>query len=413
MTETAPSKTAPPTAPAAAPDPIRWVVEIAIPFWAEAGVDREKGGFFDQLRPDGRPVPEDVKHVRYQARQIYAFCHAAELGAGAAALDIAKEGWRFLLRRGWDAQGGWIHTTTRAGRPLDPTRDLYDHAFVLLALAWLARATGEEEPLAMAARTMAFLDRRLVDPHGRGGAWGGYHEHTTEGLMTIPLPRRQNPHMHLVEALLALHATTGDRAWLDRARPVVDLVLDCMIDPETGQLVEFFEADWRPAPGDAGRVREPGHHYEWVWLLLAWRAATGDDRVLDPAERLYRFALAGTDDGAEGPAAPFDAVDPDGRPTVDTKRLWCQTEAIKAFAARAGHLGDAHAAARTRRHLDVLFSSHMTPDGALWRDRLARDGTVVSEHVPAGNLYHVVFALAEAARVLGPAAAPAAPDGRS
>ena len=187
----------------------------------------------------------------------------------------------------------------------------------------------------MAARTMAFLDRRLVDPHGRGGAWGGYHEHTTEGLMTIPLPRRQNPHMHLVEALLALHATTGDRAWLDRARPVVDLVLDGMIDPETGQLVEFFEADWRPAPGDAGRVREPGHHYEWVWLLLAWRAATGDDRVLEPAERLYRFALAGTDDGAEGPAAPFDAVDPAGRPTADTKRLWCQTEAIKAFA-RAG-----------------------------------------------------------------------------
>jgi mannose/cellobiose epimerase-like protein (N-acyl-D-glucosamine 2-epimerase family) len=390
-----------PAVAAAVGDPVRWILEVGAPYWAMAGVDREKGGFFDRLNGEGQPVPEDVKHVKYQARQIYAFCHAHLLGAGDEALAAAKDGWRFLGRRGWDVQGGWVHTITRAGRPLDGTKDLYDHAFMMLALAWLARATGDDEPLRLAARTVAYLDRKMVDPHGGGGGWGGYFERSTEGLMEIPLPRRQNPHMHLLEALLALHATSGEAAWLDRARQLVGLVLDHMIDPATGQMGEYYGHDWQPAAGAPGRVREPGHHFEWVWLLLAYRAATGDDRVVEPADRLYRFALSGVDTTGDGPLAPVDETDPDGGFVRDTKRLWCQTEAIKAFVARAEHLDDADAAARARDHLAALFTSHMSPDSPIWRDQLSREGTEVSTAIPAGNLYHIVFALAEAGRVLG------------
>src|SRR2546430_13023820 len=43
------------------------------------------------------------------------------------------------------------------------------------------------------------------------------------GRAEVKLPRRQNPHMHLLEALLALHVATGEKNWLRRAGALVDL----------------------------------------------------------------------------------------------------------------------------------------------------------------------------------------------
>ena len=39
----------------------------------------------------------------------------------------------------------------------------------------------------------------------------------------------------------------------------------------TGDEVrEFFDGDWLPAAGIAGRIAEPGHCYEWAFLLDRW-----------------------------------------------------------------------------------------------------------------------------------------------
>ena len=37
--------------------------------------------------------------------------------------------------------GGWFRAVSVDGATLDNTRDAYDHAFVLFALAWYFRAT--------------------------------------------------------------------------------------------------------------------------------------------------------------------------------------------------------------------------------------------------------------------------------
>src|SRR3546814_13925869 len=65
-------------------------------------------------------------------------------------------------------------------------------------------------------------------------------------------------HMHLLEACLALHEATKETAYLDRAGLLLDLFRDRFL--VTGSLREFFTDDLRPAPGDAGRIVEPGHH---------------------------------------------------------------------------------------------------------------------------------------------------------
>ena len=77
----------------------------------------------------------------------------------------------------------------------DPRRDLYAHAFVLLAIASYVGATGNRRALSLADETLAFLDDHMASPDG-----GGF----VEQLPPLGGVRRQNPHMHLFEALLAL-----------------------------------------------------------------------------------------------------------------------------------------------------------------------------------------------------------------
>src|SRR3546814_4749154 len=75
-----------------------------------------------------------------QARQIYAFSHAALLDALDGALAAAEQGFRCLTRHYAHGDGGWRHRVTREGLPLDDRRDLYDQAFVVFALAWYHRS---------------------------------------------------------------------------------------------------------------------------------------------------------------------------------------------------------------------------------------------------------------------------------
>src|SRR6185369_6058486 len=165
---------------------------------------------------------------------------------------------------------------------LDNARDAYDHAFVLFALAWYCRATGDRNVIQLADATWEFMQHRLADPQH-----GGFLEEFAPGRAGMKLPRRQNPHMHLLEALLALHVATGEKNWLRRAGTLVDLFKRKFVDPHNGALIEFFAADWLPAQGSLGNLREPGHQFEWVWLLYEYFRLTRDESVIPYTERLF------------------------------------------------------------------------------------------------------------------------------
>src|SRR5262249_19171182 len=157
----------------------------------------------------------------------------------------------------------------------------YDHAFVLFACAWFFRATGDASAIQLADATWNVMQRHLADAQ-----YGGFQEQYAPGASEPKLPRRQNPHMHLLEALLALNAATHEKNWLRRAGALIDLFKTRFTDSTTGALAEYFGPDWSPAPGSEGRLREPGHQFEWVWLLFEYVRASHDDSVIPYAERL-------------------------------------------------------------------------------------------------------------------------------
>lgn len=370
-----------------------WLRETLIPAWIDRAVRPGRAGFVEMFDPaDPKRDPGSLRTTLVTARLTYVFSHAHLLDPQSGALAAAHHGFAFLrdaCREG--GRGRFLHSVREDGTPVDARTDLYDLAFVLFAMAWYYRATQDDQALAIADEVIGFIEREMAHPQG------GFAEDTLGTL-----PRRQNPHMHLLEAFHALAEVTGEQRWLDHASAIVRLARQHLVDAETGTLGEYFTDDWKPAAGAAGLVCEPGHHFEWTWLLLHHWRLTGDTQARDLAKRLYGFAIRhGLDDGSAGPLAAFDVFDRTGNVTASTKLLWPQTEAIKAFLARIEFLDDADAAERLDQHLASLFRWFVAPETSLWFNQLARDGTPTQTVIPVRVLYHLLLALAEWERVRG------------
>ena len=363
-----------------------------LPLCRDNFADPVHGGFFEQLDAATlAPLPLGHKRLMVQCRQLYVLAHAALLG-DASGQDAAARGYDFLRRHYRDtANGGWFFRASDDGVPSDRRKDLYGHAFVLFALAYLHRAFAAPDALALADATYGELFVRLRAPGG------GFWDAADETWVPDRAIRRQNPHMHLLEALLALHAASGDARWLAEADRLIKLFLEHLYDAPTGTLGEFFTADWQPDAA-RGHVVEAGHHFEWVWLLHRYRAAGGALPVAVPAARLFAFAEAHGFDRSHG--GIHDQIDRGGAKLLASRRIWPVTEAIKAQVARI-EAGEAVAPGQPERLIAQLFRDFLRPARHRWVETLTPDGQPAQTALPGSTPYHLFLSAAEAVRVLG------------
>lgn len=347
-----------------------WLFRQALPLWAQAGIDAE-GRFVEKLDLDGRPITGLPRRTRVQARQVYVFAEAASLG-WAEGEAMARRGLDALIRNTRRADGLWARATDDAGVVIDAAPDLYDLAFVLFALAAAHRVLKDERARPLALSTLAAIEARMGDP-----LHGGWQE-----ALPPVLPRRQNPHMHMLEALLAWQAVAPDPAFAAAARRVLDLFATRFFDPSAAALGEYFTSDWAIAPGGAGQVIEPGHHMEWIWLLDQARrlGLEGHDRQ---AEALFASALT---NGVDAQGLMIREVDRIGVVRDGGRRLWGQTEAIRTLLLR-GRTGHALSL------LDAVFATHLaTAAPGLWVDSYDAEGRPQDASVPASTFYHLMTA---------------------
>ena len=359
-----------------------WLGESGLPLWGTAGVD-ESGAFHERLKFDGRPDLDSPRRMRVQARQLYVFSEAAVRGWWDGARVVADRGFEAFVRDCWarDGQPGFLHTLTPGKAPLDLKRDTYDHAFGLFALAWYYKLTRAPQALALALQVLDLLDHELADP-----ASGGFLESRPAAL-----PRRSDPHMHLLEASLEWTEASGHPRFLDLARRMTALFQARFFDRETGTLREFFAADLGPAEGAPGQVVAPGHHFEWSWLL-AWASRLGAGDAKAEGEALYAYGLR---HGLDARGFAIDECDRHGRQVRLSRRAWPQTELIKAYLNQASQGAPGAAEAAGRLTLDFLGSYLATEVPGLWMDQFDAEGRGMTDAAPASTLYHVVVAFRE------------------
>ncbi|MDF0700403.1 AGE family epimerase/isomerase [Rhizobium sp. MC63] len=365
-----------------------WLHSNALPLWFEVGYDRHAGGFFERVQLDGSPCEADNRRARVQPRQIYCFAAAGARNASIDWREVVQHGFLWFERvyRRDDMFFGSVASPT--GIMVDESFDLYNQAFALFAFANLAVSVQDcKEIMEGKARALLHsLKAEYAHPEG------GFHE----GRPT-KLPLCSNPHMHLFEACLAWERVALDPApWTALADEIAELAMTRFIDGGSGALREFFDHDWTPFPGEKGRIVEPGHQFEWAWLLTRWGMARSNQPAIAAAEHLFELGVKhGVCTEREvafmGLFDDFSISDP-------VARLWPQTEWLKAAALlaqvnhgeqRTNYLRQAtRASAALRKFL-------ATEIPGLWYDKLSADGTFVHEPAPASSFYHILCSIYE------------------
>jgi mannose/cellobiose epimerase-like protein (N-acyl-D-glucosamine 2-epimerase family) len=356
---------------------VSWLTDAAYPMWATNGIDPLNGGFIETIGQNGAGLAHP-RRARVHPRQIYAFAQAPALGWRGDARRVLRRGMEYFTKYYRRPDGLFRTLAAVDGAPLDEKAVLYDQAFALLGLAVAAVGLDAREEFEKRA-----LELRAAIEQTFRTASGAFRSHET-GNGHI----ESNPHMHLLEACLAWAEVGKDLGWGEWAQQILNLALLRFIRSDSGALGEFFTTDLKPAPGTPGRIIEPGHQFEWGWLLLR-----SEGRYQGPLRQAgLRLIDIGEQAGVRNQVAINSLLD-DFSVYDANARFWPQTERLKAALFAAAATGEEKYWAAAASAAASFLPYIKTPVAGLWLDIQMPSGELIDSTAPASTFYHLVGAI--------------------
>jgi len=334
------------------------LVDNVLPFWARNAWDAQYGGFLTRLDRQGRRLEEHEKFLMMQVRMIASLSWAHQYGlTDRGYLDMAGEGFKFLVKHFWDAEEGGFHfSVTREGAPLCRRKNTDFHAYALTGLVAFHEASGRPEPLAWAVRVFDLLQEKARDgdlgyiEDFDSGTWPALnadqmHLGAQQAIKTIDM------HTNVLEGFTYLARVTRQPEHLAALKQVLELILARGIDPESGATYTAFDRDWRPVPDAQGKLTTSyGINVELAWLLLEAVDVLGAPRDVyrAPILGLLDHALDyGFDHGlgglaAYGPMRGHVLDTHDLKPDRHLRAWWEQAELMNALVDALEWTGDSN-----------------------------------------------------------------------
>lgn len=363
---------------------ISWLQNDVFPLWMKSGIDPQNGSFVESLTSDGLPT-SNARRALVQARQVYSFVTASKLEIidHEMAGKIVRTAIDSFTKNYIQDSGACIHSVKLDGTPDNKDSDLYTQAFALFAYANAYEVTQDSKYQDLALRVLEYLKSQ------RRAIGGGFTE-IKEGKVFY----QSNPHMHLFESALAWATLDSNEEWKNLCDELYDLCLTKFIDAETGNLCEHFDEGWVPQRADGHFIFEPGHHFEWSWLLSIYQDFFGAN-CREICLSLYEKA---TRLGVNENHFVVDEVWSNGVIKKKSSRFWPQCERIKA-ACRLGfesHPRDQKLfALHADQALTVLFKYLQTPTRGVWQDVYLETGEFSKQDPKGSSLYHIINAMEE------------------
>lgn len=348
-----------------------------IPKWFSLFSDPE-GGFYERLDTSGVPLGHP-RRVLSQCRQLIVFSRAYQEGAFQEKQAL-KAAFDFIVETYHVPETGGFKFSEA-----DDHYDLYAHAFVILMCAEYYRAVKDQRALDLADSVYTFIQQYFAHENGLG-----FYEALGADLTPRRKPRRQNPHMHLLEAFLAMFEVGSKDHWKGAAQDIMTLFERYFFDPKQGILREFFNDDLTPHDRDADNI-EAGHHAEWIWLLTRYQNVVGDKQMVvkRTISQLFSFVVTHSIDAKNG--GIYNVQKPDGAIIDPQKRIWPVMETLRA----ASILYASHDQAPQVFDvmLDCFTAHYMDVNTGIWNEILNQEMQVISDYLPATTPYHIYLVL--------------------
>jgi mannobiose 2-epimerase len=410
-----------------------YLQERLIPFWAQRIVEPQFGGFQTNYDRDGQRTAVTEKTLLAQGRTLFTIAHAVRC-------RFAWPGWEGQLSQGIaflqdhfrdPVYDGYYWIVDEQGQPLDDSKVLYGHSFLIYGLAEVALLTGHQGARQTAEHIFDLVQERAADSE-----YGGYIEHFDRTFQPkqargdVALFKSLDVHMHLMEAFTALYELTGDPAHRQALEQVSELIFARMVDPQSGTGIAMFTRDWTPIANveldtvwgsdrfereKATDITSYGHNIELAWLYLHTLEVLGQPlaSALGRVEPIFRHTAERGVDWRYG--GLFVEGHRNGGATEDNKEFWQQAEALVGFA-------EAYSLTREPRYLEALQNIHTFVWGKVinweqgeWFPLLDRQGNVLWDYMGHNwkICYHTVRAMCELVRRLEAIPAPRGQAGSS
>ncbi|MCB5161932.1 AGE family epimerase/isomerase [Marinomonas algarum] len=347
--------------------------------WSDKGIDTKQGFSYESMQHNW--TRNEVGRIRLltQCRQLYTFSHASQMHPASEWEAKLTPLFDFIVDH-YFVDGRWIFSLNDDLSIKDTHSDAYALAFVLLSFSHYYKTTGDERAISYMQKTHHFLlDNMQAES-------GGFYEAYPVDMAQI---RRQNPHMHLLEGYIAAYHATQDDAYKNVIQSLLDLTLEHFYHKDSKTLREFFTPDWLPDPTTGHQV-EPGHHFEWVWLLYQANSILQNADYIDLAQQLWRTASRY---GLASNGGVYNQIDGNTFQPIDLeKRIWPITEYLKAITVMP--IGKEEKIDRLEKALAFLQTYYFLPDGR-WNEYLNADNTAKDFPLPGTSSYHIFLGLAE------------------
>ncbi|MCC8405916.1 AGE family epimerase/isomerase [Paraburkholderia sp. MMS20-SJTN17] len=364
-----PSTTPPPVSTTSATTALReHFANVVLPMWRGPGFNHALRLPYEALDSTGlQPAPAQRYRAMACARQLFTFSQAGDMEHARVLFDS-------LTRFFQDADhGGWFYSVDALGKPLDTTKDLYTHAFVVFACAEYARRSNSREALQLVHGTTAVIQSNFA---ADGGLFNAALNVDFSEVTGTPL---QNPLMHLTEAWLAACEATRDNVFGAALRRLADAVARHFVHAPSGCIAEL-------PIGASGNRLEPGHQFEWYWLVKQAGALFDGTGLAESLARAFTFAQQhGVDPRSGGVCASLDEA---GQASDATQRIWAQTEYLRAL---AWH-DDPGVRAALPQQIERFRRCFLHEHG--WFECKAPTGEVARADMPSTTPYHLATAYA-------------------
>jgi len=338
---------------------------VILPMWRKAGFNTALRLPYEALAEDHRPEPVQRYRAMACARQLFVFSQAGDAAHAQVLFDS-------LTHTFQDTQhGGWFYSVDQHGAPLDTVKDLYTHAFVVFACAEYGRRSGNRDALEVVHRTSALIQTRFAAP---GDLFNAALSADFAEVTGTPI---QNPLMHLTEAWLAARQATRDNAFDAALRRLAGAVAGHFVHAPSGCIAEL-------PVGTADNRLEPGHQFEWFWLVKQAGGLFEGSGLAENLARAFAFAQRfGVDQQTGGVVA---SLKEDGSIKDPIQRIWAQTEYLRALASH----NEAATRAVLLRQMELFQQRFLRPQG--WFECKTASGEVARADMPSTTPYHLATA---------------------
>jgi mannose-6-phosphate isomerase len=185
--------------------------------------------------------------------------------------------------------------------------------------------------------------------------------------------------MHLAEAYLAAREATADAAFDTALARLGDAVARTFVHMPTGAIAEL-------PIGTAGNRLEPGHQFEWFYLVARAGRSIAGSGLAASLERAFEFAQQHGVDALTGGVCA--ALNEDGSILDATQRIWAQTEYLRALATR-GTSSDRDRLAVQIAHFQSRFLHRLG-----WYECKTASDDIARADMPSTTPYHLATAYA-------------------